>query len=164
MGDVARAAGAWVDGVNPGGPDCIFCRIIAGQSPASRVWEDADTLAFMDIRPVTPGHLLVIPKRHAACLAELTPQETGRIFTVARSLAGALRSSGLRCEGINLLLADGEVAGQEVFHVHVHVLPRFSGDGFGFHFAPYYSRPPERAVLDEWASRIRAALGPPGST
>jgi len=140
--------------------ECIFCRIVAGSSPASRVWEDADTLAFMDIHPVTPGHLLVIPKRHAACLADLTPQETGQIFTVARSLAGALRSSGLRCEGVNLILADGEVAGQEVFHVHAHVLPRFVGDGFGFHFNASRSRPPERAVLDGWAGQIRAVLGP----
>jgi histidine triad (HIT) family protein len=140
--------------------DCIFCRIVAGQAPASRVWEDADTLAFMDIRPVTPGHLLVIPKRHSAGLAELAPQEIGRIFTVARSLAGALRASGLRCEGISLLLADGEAAGQEVFHVHVHVLPRFAGDGMGFHFDAHRSRPPQRTDLDAWAARIRAALGP----
>jgi histidine triad (HIT) family protein len=139
--------------------DCIFCKIVRQQSPASRVYEDADCLAFMDIRPVTPGHLLVIPKRHAAYLSEMEPEECARLFSAAHKLAAAVRASGLRCEGVNLHLADGEAAGQEIFHVHVHVFPRYAEDGFGFRFSPEYFRPPDRRALEENADRIRKGLG-----
>jgi diadenosine tetraphosphate (Ap4A) HIT family hydrolase len=90
-----------------GAADCIFCAIVAGSAPASIVYDDADLLAFMDIRPVTPGHLLIIPKRHAPFLADLDEATGGRMFAIAMRLAQALRASGLRCEGINLFLADG---------------------------------------------------------
>jgi diadenosine tetraphosphate (Ap4A) HIT family hydrolase len=139
---------------------CVFCEIIAGRQPASIVYRDDLCTAFMDIRPVNPGHLLVIPNRHATCLAEL-PEETGaQLFRVAQRLAAALRQSGVRCEGVNLFLADGEAAGQEVFHVHLHVLPRYRGDGFGLRFPPGYGRQAPRPELDEIAGRVRAALGP----
>jgi histidine triad (HIT) family protein len=141
-------------------PECIFCRIINRDSPASRVYEDAACLAFMDIQPVNPGHVLVIPKRHAVLLAELDADECGRLFAAAHKLAAAVRASGVRCEAVNLLLADGEAAGQEVFHVHVHVFPRFAGDGFGFRFGPEYAHLPGRRILDEQAGCIRAALRP----
>ena len=139
-------------------PECIFCRIINRESPASLVYEDEACLAFMDIQPVTPGHVLVIPRKHAVSLADMDAGECGRLFSAAHALAAAVRASGLRCEGINLLLADGEAAGQEVFHVHVHVFPRFAGDGFGFTFGPQYANLPARRELDERADRIRAAL------
>ena len=138
--------------------ECVFCQIVRGQSPASQVFEDADCLAFMDIRPVTPGHLLVIPKRHAAYLSELKPEECGRLFSAAQKMVAALRESGLRCEGVNLHLADGEAAGQVVFHVHVHVFPRYAGDGFSFRFSGDHDRPPDRSALDEQAQRIRGCL------
>jgi histidine triad (HIT) family protein len=141
-------------------PECIFCRIINRESPASLVYEDAACLAFMDIQPVNSGHVLVIPKKHAVFLAEMDADECGRLFTAAHKLAAAVRASGVRCEAVNLLLADGEAAGQEVFHVHVHVFPRFAGDGFGFQFGPEYARLPERRILNEQAGRIRAALDP----
>ena len=80
-----------------GPADCIFCAIVAGSAPASIVYDDADLLAFMDIRPVTPGHLLIIPKRHAPFLADLDEATGARMFTVAMRLAQALRASGLRC-------------------------------------------------------------------
>jgi histidine triad (HIT) family protein len=139
-------------------PDCIFCRIIRGEAPVSPVWEDESCLAFMDIRPVTPGHLLVIPKRHQVYLAEMSADELGGLFSATHGLAAALRNSGLRCEGVNLLLADGEAAGQEVFHVHAHVIPRFAGDGFGFRFGRDYAQLPIRDSLDAHAGRIRAVL------
>jgi len=144
-------------------PACIFCQIIKKESPASRVFEDDSCLAFMDIQPVTPGHMLVIPKRHAVFLAEMSADECGRLFSMAHKLAAAVRASGLRCEGVNLLLADGEAAGQEVFHVHAHVFPRFADDGFGFHFGPGYTHRPGRDALEDLAGRIRAALEPPRS-
>jgi diadenosine tetraphosphate (Ap4A) HIT family hydrolase len=139
-------------------PSCVFCQIIQGKKPASKAYEDASVVAFMDTRPVNEGHLLVVPRAHAAGLAELDPEIGGHMFQTARKLAAALRRSGVRCEGLNLFLADGSAAGQEVFHVHLHVLPRFSGDGFGFRFGPNYGREPDRAALDEVAAAIQGAL------
>jgi histidine triad (HIT) family protein len=137
---------------------CVFCEIIAGRLPASFVYRDQTCAAFMDLQPVNPGHLLVIPNRHSASLAEMDLDTGGHIFKVAQELAAAVRKSGLLCEGINLFLADGELAGQEVFHVHLHVLPRFRGDGFGFRFGPGYPIVRERGKLDNDASLIRAML------
>ncbi len=137
---------------------CIFCDIVSGRAPASTIYRDEQCVAFMDIRPVTPGHLLVIPLVHAAYLADLDPVVGGALFRVGQRLASAIRRSGLRAEGINFFLADGEVAGQEVFHVHLHVLPRFRGDGFGLRFPPSYGRVAERSRLDADAAAIVKAL------
>ncbi len=139
-------------------PDCIFCEIIARRLPGSFVYEDEACAAFMDIRPVNPGHILVAPRRHAASLAELDPQDGAALFQAAQRLAAGLRLSGLPCEGVNLFLADGEAAGQDVFHVHLHVFPRFHGDGFGLRFGPHYNEPTPRSRLDELAQQIRAHL------
>ena len=141
----------------PSNPTCIFCRIVRRELPASVVAEDGDTMAFMDIRPINPGHFLVIPKAHAARLADLPTGTGGRVFEMARTLAAALYRSGLRCEGVNLHLADGEVAGQEVFHVHVHVFPRYAGDGVGLRVGPRYGLTPDREELDRAAASIRDA-------
>jgi diadenosine tetraphosphate (Ap4A) HIT family hydrolase len=135
---------------------CVFCRIVAGEAPASVVFEDELTLAFMDIRPVTPGHLLVVPKLHATHLADL-PADTGAaIMKAAMRCAAALRASPVETDGINLFLADGAAAGQVVFHVHMHVLPRYAGDGF--RLSLHYDPPPPRAALDEQASEIVMSL------
>ena len=141
--------------------DCVFCEIVAGAAPASVVHDDDRSLVFLDIRPVTPGHLLVLPKRHATDLAELDEATGGHLCAVAMRLARALRRSGLRCDGVNLFLADGEAAGQEVFHVHLHLIPRFAGDGFRLD-ADSATEPP-RAELDAIAARIRAARTPPAA-
>ena len=138
--------------------ECIFCDILSGKLPSSVVYQDDGCTAFMDIQPVNPGHVLVIPNSHAACLAELEEGVGSDLFSVAQRVAAALRTSGLRCDGVNLLLADGEAAGQEVFHVHLHVIPRFDGDGFGFKFPPGYSNKPERSELDAIALQIVEAL------
>ncbi len=139
-------------GVNP---YTIFGDIVAGRAEASRVYEDDDVVAFMDIRPMTPGHLLVVPKVAARSLAELDPAVGGKLFQVAQKLAGALRDSEVGCDGVNFFLADGVTAGQEVFHVHLHVIPRTPGDGFGLRGRP---TSPHRADLDYLASSIRGAL------
>jgi len=138
--------------------DCIFCRIIKGVEPASIVYSDDKVLAFMDITPVNPGHLLVIPKAHAAQLLELDPEIGAHMFKVAMSIVEALRHSGIKCEGVNLFLADGEAAFQDIFHVHLHVIPRFSGDGFGLKLGPEYGIRPDRKELDEIAGKIRTAM------
>ncbi len=137
-------------------PYTIFADIIAGKEPASRVYEDDDVIAFMDIRPLTPGHLLVVPKVVARSLAELDPEIGGKLFQVGQKLAAALRDSEVGCEGVNFFLADGVTAGQEVFHVHLHVIPRTVGDGFGLKARP---TTPHRADLDYLAGSIRGALG-----
>jgi histidine triad (HIT) family protein len=112
----------------------------------------------MDIRPVTPGHLLVIPRRHAPYLADLDEATGARMFVVAQRLAAALRASGLQCEGVNFFLADGEAAFQEVFHAHLHVFPRFAGDSFRIS-AGWWSVNPPRAELDAHAATIRGVIG-----
>lgn len=138
--------------------DCVFCRILAGELPASFVLREGRVAAFMDIQPVNPGHALVIPVRHAASLAELDPDDAAEMMRAGQRLAAALRASGLRCEGVNLFLADGAPAGQEVFHAHLHVLPRWRGDEFGLRFGPHYRDLPPRAALDDAAAAIRGAL------
>jgi len=138
---------------------CIFCDIVAGRALASIVYRDERVCAFMDIRPVNPGHLLVVPVTHASHLAALEPDTGARMFRVGQRLAAAIRSSGAPCEGINFFLADGEAAGQEVFHVHLHVFPRYAGDGFGLHYGPGYDVLPDRSALEAMASAVRGALG-----
>lgn len=112
----------------------------------------------MTIGPVTPGHMLIVPVRHAAQLADLDREIGGDMFALAIRLGAALRTSGLRCEGVHLLLNDGRAALQAVFHAHLHVIPRFLGDGFGFVLPWDFSRNRARPELDEAAARIRARL------
>jgi histidine triad (HIT) family protein len=137
---------------------CIFCDILAGREPASFVYRDDRCTAFMDLRPVNAGHVLVIPNDHAAFLVELDPAVGGHLFIVGQRIAQALRESEVRCEGVNLFLADGPVAGQEVLHVHLHVIPRYRGDGFGLRFGPGYGRTSPRRELDAVATQIHEHL------
>ena len=137
---------------------CIFCELVAGKLPISVVDETEDVLAFMDIQPVNPGHVLIIPKRHAPYLADLDSALGDHIFAMGTRVAAALRTCGVRCEGVNLFLADREAAGQGVFHAHLHVFPRFVGDGFGLKFGPNYFGLPPRAELNDIAKDIRDAM------
>jgi histidine triad (HIT) family protein len=137
---------------------CIFCKIARGEIPASVIAETANVLAMMDIQPINPGHVLVIPKTHATYIGDLEAKLGGEIFQLAMRVAEGLRHSGLRCEGVNLHLADGKVAGQEVFHVHLHVIPRFESDGFGLRFPSGYGEHPEREELARIAASIKSAM------
>lgn len=142
--------------------DCLFCRILSAELPASFVYRDSRCAAFMDIQPVNPGHLLVIPLQHGAYLADIDPEIAADLMRVGHAAAAALRASGLKCEGVNFFLADGEAAMQEVFHVHLHVFPRFHGDGFGLKFSPeYYTRHPARTELDGVAATLRPLMERP---
>ena len=133
--------------------DCVFCDIIAGKSPASFVYQDDDTVAFMDIAPINPGQVLVIPRKHAAYLADLDEETGGKLFQTTMHVCRAIRSSGVKCEGINLFLADGAVAHQEIFHVHIIIIPRFTGDYFKINCN---LGNPSRPELDDIAARFRA--------
>ena len=139
---------------------CVFCDIVDGRAPASVVHRDDRCIVFMDIQPVTPGHVLVVPLAHATSLSEMPPETGGALLAAAQRMAVAIRRSGLKADGINLFLADGKAAGQTVFHVHLHVLPRFPGDGFGLHFPPNYGRLPSRKELDAHANAIKSSLRP----
>ena len=110
--------------------NCIFCEIIAGKASASIVYQDDLVIAVMDIQPVNPGHLMIIPKHHIASMDEMDENTGMHLFRIAMRLEQSIRKSGVRCEGINLFLADGESAFQEIFHLHLHVFPRFKGDSF----------------------------------
>ncbi|QYY36345.1 HIT family protein [Ruficoccus sp. ZRK36] len=138
--------------------DCIFCKILEGSLPAHFVYRDERVAAFMDIQPVNPGHVLVIPVQHAVGLQDISAEDTKHIMTVSQKVSLAIRASGLKCEGINLFLADGEAAMQEVFHFHMHVFPRFKGDGFGLTFSPEYFTKPPYSSLAEHAEAIKAHL------
>jgi len=132
--------------------------MVRGTEPYSLVHETESVLALMDIQPVNPGHVLVVPKTHAVHLADLAPELGGGIFRVGMLVAARLRRSGVRCEGVNLFLADGAAAGQEIFHVHLHVFPRFEHDGFGLRFGLDNRKRPGRAELDRIAARLRDSI------
>jgi diadenosine tetraphosphate (Ap4A) HIT family hydrolase len=135
--------------------DCPFCAIVDGDAPASIVHETDDVAAFMDLNPITEGHALVVPKAHAAHLAPLSATHGSEMFEQAMEVAAALRGSDLDPDGVNLFLADGEAAGQEVFHVHLHVIPRYEGDGV---VLPVGEGPADRDDLDAIAAELSASL------
>jgi histidine triad (HIT) family protein len=137
--------------------ECVFCSIVKGEIPASIVHEDEKVLAFMDAHPVNAGHVLVIPKSHAANLSELDPYIGGEVFQRAMSVSAAVRASGIPCNAVNLILADGREAGQEVFHVHLHVIPRFRGDNFSM--SSRTRAKPSRDELGRLASMISKSYG-----
>lgn len=133
---------------------CLFCRLIAGEIPSARVYEDAHTIAFMDIGQVTPGHVLVATRRHAATLLDATPEDAGALMQSAQRVARAVQAA-FEPAGVMLLQANGAAAGQTVAHLHVHVVPRHADDGITF----TWPRPcPAPEVLAGYAERLRAAL------
>jgi histidine triad (HIT) family protein len=135
---------------------CVFCEILRGESPATFTHQDDSVIAIMDIQPITHGHMLVIPREHAVLMADLNETAAMRTFRVARKLASVVRTT-LGATGVNLFVADGEDAFQDVPHFHVHVIPRYPNDGFGLSFPDSYANPPGRGALETIASAIRAA-------
>ncbi len=135
--------------------DCVFCQIVAGTSPASIAYADGTAIAFLDVAPITPGHLLVVPRTHAVGLADLNADTGAHLWRVGQRMAAGLRRSELRCDGVNFFLADGAAAFQEVFHLHLHVLPRWRGDGFKVRAQ---LGTPSRTELDQQAADLRAGL------
>jgi histidine triad (HIT) family protein len=135
--------------------DCILCSIIAGESPVSSIHEDDVALALLTIGPINPGHVMVIPKKHFTYLDDMDEDTGMHLMKIALRVQKAIRNSGVHCEGINLFLADGEAAFQDVFHVHLHIFPRFKGDSFKINAD--FTVKPSREELDEVAEKIRQA-------
>ncbi len=116
-------------------PDCIFCKIIAGELPASIVDEDERTVAFMDIAPATRGHALVIPRAHSGDLLEVAPEDLSAVALASKRLAARAKQR-LGADGVNLINSCGAAAWQTVFHFHVHVIPRYEGDPLRLPWVP----------------------------
>ena len=138
--------------------DCIICQLVNEEIEVTKVYEDNLVIAVMDIQPINPGHLFISPKKHVEFISELDEELGTHIFKIAMKLADALRKSGLKCEGINIYLSDGEVAGQEIPHVHLHVIPRIRGDGFGLRFDKSYFQLPKREELERAAILIKTVI------
>lgn len=139
--------------------NCVFCKILAGQSPVSMIYEDDQVSVFVDLFPVNEGHLLVIPKYHAPYMKDVKPGTLQHMMLIAQQMNAALRASDLPCQGVNLFVADGETAGQEVFHCHLHVIPRFENDGFGFRYdRARHFRQSQRVRMDEIANELKNKL------
>ena len=134
--------------------DCVFCRIVARQIPATVVHEDQHTLAFMDLGQVNPGHVLVTVKAHADSLYALDEAQASAVLPAAARIARAIRDA-FTPQGLSVYQANGKVAGQTVFHYHVHLVPRYEGDGMAL---TWPVKNPSREQLEEYAARIRASL------
>jgi len=134
--------------------DCVFCKMVAGQIPVTKIYEDEVVLSFLDIGPVSDGHTLVIPKQHFEklhdCPAELLGQVGSRLGKIAKAVADAMD-----CDGYNVLCNNGRVAGQLVNHLHFHIIPRNTGDGVFDHWPAYKY---EEGRIEQIAARIRENL------
>jgi len=133
-------------------PDCLFCKIVAGDIPATRVAEDERTIAFMDINPATRGHVLVIPREHAKDLLEIGADDLAAVANTAQRVAATMPER-LGADGVNLLNSCGRAAWQTVFHFHMHVIPRYAADPLRL---PWMPEPGDR---DEIAAAARNLEG-----
>ena len=134
--------------------ECIFCKIIAGDIPSFRIYEDEHTVAFMDINPAHAGHALIVPREHAADVYTISAEDIAAVARSARRVARAVHSVVAPC-GLNLVQCNGEAAGQSVYHFHMHVLPRATGDELKLNWG---IRPGDMQAIGELAERIRSAI------
>ena len=138
---------------------CVFCAIVAGDAPAIRVYEDDDYLAILDVRPIVRGHVLVIPKAHTVDLTDTPPATIANMMTIGQRIAKAARASELHADGNNIVVNDGKAAFQSVFHIHLHVAPRKSGDKLSFAKGLVVRRDPEREATGRVLRDALADLG-----
>lgn len=115
--------------------NCIFCKIASGEIPSATLYENEDFRVILDLGPATKGHALILPKKHAANIAEMPDDLLGRAASVAKKVAVAMKE-GLSCDGVNIVQNNGEAAGQTVFHFHMHIIPRYEGDNAGVTWTP----------------------------
>jgi histidine triad (HIT) family protein len=139
---------------------CVFCAIVAGEAPAIRIYEDDDYLAILDIRPIVRGHTLVIPKKHTVDLTDTPADTIADLVRIGQRIGKAARASELEADGNNIAINDGKAAFQSVFHIHLHVAPRKSGDKLSFVKGLVVRRDPEREatgrILREALTKIDA--------
>ncbi|MBN1792860.1 HIT family protein [Candidatus Woesearchaeota archaeon] len=133
--------------------DCIFCKIIRGEIPSSKIYEDKDFFAFLDIRPINKGHSLIIPKVHCKGILDFPRAEETDFLEVIKKVAGAVVKA-VDADGFNLGMNTGAAAGQIVFHAHMHIIPRFEGDGL----KSWPHKELSREEMDETHKRILSAL------
>lgn len=142
----------FIDTSPPG--QCIFCRLVSGDIPSAKVYEDARAIAFMDLGQVNPGHVLVATRRHAATLLDITAEEAAAVMQTAQRVARAVQAV-FDPPGLTLLQANGREGDQTVFHFHLHVVPRHGGDGIALSWP---RKEPGAEVLRGYAERLRAVL------
>ena len=130
--------------------DCIFCKIVKGEIPTEKVYEDEKVLAFKDINPAAPIHVLVIPKEHFDNIYDLDGETAGKLFSWATCIARAMRDA-LGCDGMNIVQNNGEIAGQTVNHFHLHLIPRYEGDGLNLNW-------PQQEISAEQLEEIRQSI------
>ena len=131
---------------------CVFCKIVKGEIPSTKIYEDEDVFAFLDIKPVNPGHTLVIPKKHFENIHDMPDEMVAKVAVAAKKIADAILKSGAR--GVNIGMNNGAHAGQVVFHAHVHVMPRYGKDSHKLWPAMKYAE----GEREEIAQKIRTAL------
>ena len=134
--------------------DCIFCKIANGEIPASTVYEDDMFRVILDMSPATKGHALILPKKHMADIFEMDSETAEKVFVLTAKVAKGMKAA-LNCDGLNIVQNNGEVAGQTVFHFHMHIIPRYEGDGQNINWVPGTSEAEERERV---AQQIRSGL------
>lgn len=134
--------------------DCIFCKIANGEIPSATIYENSDLRVILDVAPASRGHALIVPKEHFKDIFDIDAVSAGKIFSVATEVARAMKDV-LHCDGINIVQNNGEAAGQTVFHLHLHLIPRYEGDGVHVGWEPGESTPEElQALAKEMRKRI----------
>jgi len=134
--------------------DCIFCKIANGEIPSKTLYEDEYFRVILDISPASKGHAIILTKQHYSNAFELADEEGSRIFNVAKKVAAVMKDI-LGCDGINILQNNGEAAGQTVFHIHVHLIPRYKDDTVNIGWSHIET---DEAFMDEFAAKVKAAL------
>lgn len=130
--------------------DCIFCKIAKGEIHSATVYEDSHFTVILDVNPATKGHCLIIPKEHFDNIYDLDGETAGKLFALATCIARAMRD-GLKCDGLNLVQNNGEIAGQTVNHFHLHLIPRYEGDGLNLNW-------PQQEISAEQLEEIRQSI------
>ncbi len=133
--------------------NCIFCKIIAGEIPTTKIYEDADSFVFLDVNPINPGHTLLIPKEHHENIHEMPDELLEKLMPVAKKIANAIKV-GMVADGVNIGQNNGQAAGQAVWHYHMHIIPRFSGDGLEH----WPGKPYMIGEAEETAEKIKSEL------
>ena len=133
--------------------DCIFCKIIKGEIPADKIYEDEDVLVFLDINPANPGHTLVIPKNHSENIYQIPEKDLNKVINMAKKVAIILKKI-LNVEGINIIMNNDKAAGQVVFHSHFHVVPRNQNDGYHLLGRSSYKEGEQKVIGDKIRKEI----------